>query len=154
MELYIGGFAQGKLEYVMREYEMDKNTFTTSACVGKSNCEKNLLLSGEEISAQSNEQWELLAEEYGNQMAVFNHFHLWIQNLLNDEVDVWEQVNGLMQAFPKLVIISDEVGNGIVPLEYKDRIFRETTGRVLCEIAKEASRVVRIFCGVGQVIKE
>ena len=51
------------------------------------------------------------------------------------------------------VIISDDIGNGVVPLDKTDRKWREICGRVLIEIAKEATEVHRVILGIGQRIK-
>lgn len=51
------------------------------------------------------------------------------------------------------IVSCDEVGMGIVPLEKKDREYRDDVGKVLCEIAKRADEVFRVFAGIGQRIK-
>ena len=55
--------------------------------------------------------------------------------------------------YNNLIIISDEIGNGIVPIDSFERDYRERTGRLLIELAKDADKVTRVFCGIGQVIK-
>ena len=52
------------------------------------------------------------------------------------------------------ILICDEVGSGIVPLERKDRIYREAVGRVLCAAVAKSDRVERILCGIGQCLKQ
>ena len=51
------------------------------------------------------------------------------------------------------VIISDEVGCGVVPVDRFEREWRETVGRICCLLAKDAEQVVRLFCGVPMVLK-
>ena len=51
------------------------------------------------------------------------------------------------------IVICDEIGNGIVPIDPLEREYRERTGRILIEIAKQADEVVRVICGIGQKIK-
>ncbi len=51
------------------------------------------------------------------------------------------------------VIISDEVGCGVVPVDRFEREWRETVGRICCMLAKNAEQVVRLFCGVPMVLK-
>ena len=51
------------------------------------------------------------------------------------------------------VIISDEVGCGVVPVDRFEREWRETVGRICCLLAKNAEQVVRVFCGVPMVLK-
>ena len=40
-----------------------------------------------------------------------------------------------LEKHPDTVIICEEVGNGIVPLDSFEREYRERLGRLLCEIA-------------------
>ena len=51
------------------------------------------------------------------------------------------------------IIICDEIGNGIVPVEAFEREYRERTGRILIQLAKKAEEVERVICGIGQKIK-
>ena len=57
----------------------------------------------------------------------------------HDEVDV--------------VISSDLIGSGIVPMDAFDRCWREVTGRVLTDIASKADEVYRVTCGIEQRLK-
>ena len=57
------------------------------------------------------------------------------------------------EAHPDGVIICDEVGSGVVPLDPKDRAWRETVGRTCCALAKKAEAVYRVTCGMGVKIK-
>lgn len=54
---------------------------------------------------------------------------------------------------PDLIIITDEIGRGIVPAERRERDFREFVGRLQIMLAHEADEVIRVICGVGQRIK-
>ena len=54
----------------------------------------------------------------------------------------------------KEVVVCDEVGSGVIPMEKERRLGREATGRLCCRLAKEATRVVRLVCGIPTVIKE
>ncbi len=53
----------------------------------------------------------------------------------------------------KDVVISCEVGAGIVPIDPQERRFREAAGRLNALLARRADRVVRVVCGLPQVIK-
>ncbi|WMJ84962.1 bifunctional adenosylcobinamide kinase/adenosylcobinamide-phosphate guanylyltransferase [Oscillospiraceae bacterium LTW-04] len=53
----------------------------------------------------------------------------------------------------KQVIICNEVGCGVVPMDDHERTWRETVGRVCCMLAREADKVIRVQCGIGTVIK-
>ena len=51
------------------------------------------------------------------------------------------------------VVIMDEIGCGIVPMEKSERVWRENTGRCGCIIAARSDTVVRLVCGIPSVIK-
>lgn len=53
----------------------------------------------------------------------------------------------------KEVVICDEVGCGVVPLDSEERRWRDEVGRAAVVMAGEASTVVRMVCGIPQVIK-
>lgn len=53
----------------------------------------------------------------------------------------------------KLVLVSDEVGSGIVPIDAFEREFREKNGRVNCYLAVQAEQVIRVTAGIGTRIK-
>lgn len=50
-------------------------------------------------------------------------------------------------------VICDEVGCGVIPLDAGDRAWREAVGRLCCDLAERATAVVRVCCGIPQVIK-
>lgn len=62
-------------------------------------------------------------------------------------------ISGSPQNGRILVVICDEVGYGVVPVDAFERAFREKVGRVCCYFAKEAQQVIRVVCGVGNRIK-
>ena len=51
------------------------------------------------------------------------------------------------------VIICDEIGCGIVPMEAFERDYRETDGRICQRIAAYSEEVHRVICGLGMRIK-
>lgn len=53
----------------------------------------------------------------------------------------------------ELVIISDEVGCGLVSVDAFEREYTEQTGRVNCYLAEHANQVIRVICGIGKRIK-
>ncbi len=52
-----------------------------------------------------------------------------------------------------LVIVTDEIGYGIVPLNAFEREYREANGRVNCYLASQADQVIRVIAGLGQRLK-
>lgn len=127
MKLVIGGCAQGKLDYVLQKYDMDASKIWDG-----------------EIPKNIGEQKEPV---------VINHLHNWIKSRIAQGGCPEEEIRTFVEHYPDCVIISDEVGNGIVPIEAFEREYRERTGRILVELAKKAEEVERVICGIGQKIK-
>ena len=54
----------------------------------------------------------------------------------------------------KAVVICNEVGCGLVPVQAEQREQRERAGRLCALLAARADRVVRMVCGIPLLIKE
>lgn len=57
------------------------------------------------------------------------------------------------QLAAKAIVTCSEVGAGIVPLDARERAWREAVGRMSCELASQADVVVRMVCGIPVVLK-
>ena len=77
-----------------------------------------------------------------NSAGVLDHFHLLVRR--------WMQAGKIP---PDIVIITDEIGSGIVPLDVKECEWREVHGRICCQLAGRADAVFRVIAGIGQKIK-
>ena len=53
----------------------------------------------------------------------------------------------------KEIVIADEIGCGLVPLDASEREKRERAGRLACMLAERADTVIRVVCGCPQVLK-
>lgn len=51
------------------------------------------------------------------------------------------------------VVISREVGSGVVPMDAGERDWREKHGVLLQELARRAVHVRRVFCGLTEELK-
>ena len=103
MELYIGGFAQGKLEYVKRRY--NENQKTEKLFVKVIDC------------ADSHYKKMLLETECD--VLILNHLHLWVRDLLDEgmeEEKIQTTILSWIKSNPDAIVICDELGNGIVPM--------------------------------------
>ncbi|MDR0862732.1 MAG: bifunctional adenosylcobinamide kinase/adenosylcobinamide-phosphate guanylyltransferase [Oscillospiraceae bacterium] len=88
-----------------------------------------------------------------------------IANATLDDRPVLNNLQDLMLADPssaesifptlltKSVIICDEVGSGIVPIDRAARHWREAVGRLCCRLAEQATAVIRLQCGIAILIK-
>lgn len=72
-----------------------------------------------------------------------------------DGLEQWPDLDEekLLSANPDLILICDEVGCGVVPLDPEEERYREAVGRLCCALAAEADAVVRVIAGVPQYIK-
>ncbi len=85
---------------------------------------------------------------------------LWINNLLletEEDEKILEQISDLTQAIDKadcpIVLVSNEVGAGIVPENKLARQFRDLAGAVNQAVAKHADKVVWLVAGIPVTIK-
>lgn len=131
MILIIGGFAQGKLHYVKQRYV---------------HCED-----GREVTVLDGTL--ALPAETGAGQVIVNHLHRSIREQLRQGTDPEAMIENFCKKHPDCILICDEIGNGIVPMEAEERTYRERTGRVLQQLAAQADEVVRVVCGIGQKIK-
>lgn len=82
--------------------------------------------------------------------ACITNYHELVRRLGDDCAAFTEE---LCQRNSSAVIIMDEIGCGIVPMEKSERVWRENVGRCGCIIAAKAETVVRMVCGIPTVIK-
>ncbi len=75
------------------------------------------------------------------------------RNLFDNGMSYEKASEHIIKNYGEYVVITDEVGNGIVPIDKTERDFREWIGRVQVLLAKEADEVIRVICGIGQRIK-
>lgn len=148
MELIIGGCFQGKTAYGMEK--LRKRAFLMKG----SKARDIITADGETCT------WDQCAKVH-----LVTRFHLLIRRTLTEGVfdpdhvsemkikELTDRVNILLQENPELMIICDEVGCGIVPIERSERDYREAVGRVLCLLAARAESVERVVAGIPVKIK-
>ncbi len=127
MKLIIGGTAQGKLEYVLLKYDVQKNMVWDGVLPNDRKLNKNIV--------------------------VINHFHQWVKSRMVSGGCPEDEIMSFLDCNEDCIIICDEIGNGIVPIDPFEREYRERTGRILVQLAMRAEEVERIICGIGQKIK-
>lgn len=126
MKLVIGGTGQGKRAYVLQG-----------------------------LNEQLMQVWdgELPEADETEQTIVIDHLHLWIRKRLEAHGEPETELEAWLASHGNSILISDEIGNGIVPIDAFERAYRERTGRILVNLAGKAEQVVRVFCGIGQRLK-
>lgn len=133
MELIIGGYAQGKLDYVLLKYHLQEEDVWNGVLPEESVLRKKT--------------------GTGNVKTVMNRFHDWVRTRIQKGGCPEEEILSFLDRHDDCIIISDEIGNGIVPAEPFEREYRERTGRILVQLAERAEGVERVICGIGQKIK-
>lgn len=121
--LVVGGVGQGKLDYVLKTTGWTVDAVTENP------------------------------QELGNGKTILNHLEGWIRKVLEAGGDPWEELRQVLETHREVYIICDEVGCGVVPMEKFDRLWREAVGRTCCALAKDADKVVRLFCGLPTILK-
>lgn len=126
MDFIIGGCFQGKREYVKEKYGFTESDFIDAKDIKNNDMQGKRCLVG---------------------------FHRFIRTLLLEGADIEKNVTLLLEKNDIRVIISDEIGYGIVPIDAFEREYREIVGRQCCILAQKAERVVRVVSGIGAAIK-
>lgn len=124
MKFVTGGAYEGKTEFAMDKYRICPEDITDAA------------------SADEEEMFKAVC---------IKNYQDFIKRILAENPEEFTQK--LISENPDAVIIMNETGSGIIPLEKSDRIWREQTGRCGCMIAKAADEVFRVCCGIGVKIK-
>jgi adenosylcobinamide kinase/adenosylcobinamide-phosphate guanylyltransferase len=77
-----------------------------------------------------------------------------VRKQMLDGLDPMREAEKLLsQGDGQLVIITDEIGCGVVPMDPWERAYRETDGRVNCYLAEHAESVYRVLAGIEMKIK-
>lgn len=132
LTLVIGGRAQGKTEYLREQFGLKASEIAPAAA-----------FAGEES------QFAGGAEEKASPRALV---HLEELVRLRGAKEALAALEGWLSAGERY-ICCDEVGLGVVPVDFAEREFRDEVGRMLCALAKRAERVFRVIAGIGQRIK-
>jgi adenosylcobinamide kinase / adenosylcobinamide-phosphate guanylyltransferase len=79
---------------------------------------------------------------------------LWLSNLLGSGVsdsDISDRVNDLLQAIHRtqshVIVVTNELGMGVVPFDAETRRFRDLAGQVNQQIGRAADRVYFVVSG-------
>ncbi len=94
-------------------------------------------------------------EHFPQGYRVVNGYHALVRRQLEEGRDPLREAGRLLEegGAERLIVISDEVGCGVVPVDAFERRYREAAGRVSCYLAERAEQVIRVVCGIGVRIK-
>lgn len=125
MIFVIGGAFQGKTEFVMEQFHISGQDFME----GES-CELDKIYNAK----------------------VINHFECLIKRLMQAEEESNQVIDKLINKNKNCIVISTEIGSGLVPIDKFERDYRENVGRMCCKIAKNSSSIFRVQCGIATKI--
>lgn len=124
MILITGGAAQGKLKFVTENFR------------------PNVIINGIDCDFSMLKNVECMI-----------NYHLLIKRLMLENADTAAFTKKFCVKNQNAVIIMNEVGSGIIPMEKSEREWRENVGKCGCIIAERADTVIRMTCGIPTVIK-
>ncbi len=70
-----------------------------------------------------------------------------------ENVEAVDVLKACDEELQEKIIIMDDISQGLVPMDPLDREYREMAGRTMIYLGKQADKVIRVFCGIGQTIK-
>lgn len=180
MKLVIGGAFQGKLTYAKETYSVQDGWIDGRTCRMEEILEcrginqfheyvKRMMTDKSSQGSEAERTEQLICdadrtEHLDCTAEKLNHldcaaevstdrFIIRTDSLISLETQAASFVQMLKAKNPQLILVSNELGYGVVPMEKSDRMWRETVGRICTELAKEAEEVVRVVCGLGMRLK-
>lgn len=123
MIMITGGAYQGKKDFVKAHYNCD--------ILNGENCDYESVFTAKCVS----------------------NYHQLVKRLIGNGQNAVSYTERVCRENTDLIVIINEVGSGIVPLEKSDRLWREQVGMAGSLIAKNSDMVVRLICGIPIVIK-
>lgn len=124
MKMYIGGANQGQLALAQEQYP------------------DILWIDGKKCSY----------EEIENCGGIYD-FQEYIKRMMKDGISTDDLAEKIISSNPNIIIVSDEIGYGLVPIDRFLRDYREQTGRICTALATYSDHVTRVVMGIGTKIK-
>ncbi|MCD8052688.1 MAG: bifunctional adenosylcobinamide kinase/adenosylcobinamide-phosphate guanylyltransferase [Lachnospiraceae bacterium] len=114
-----------------------------------------------ELAAREDREPVIVSEEYARaediiRADIWDQFHAWVKRRMEEGVDAQTEAElaEILAANPRLIIVTREMGCGLVPVDAFERAWRERVGRLGCFLAERAERVYLVTCGVPLCIRE
>ncbi len=161
--LILGGARSGKSAYAEKIIEeMGGGLYLATSRVWDSEMAERV----QTHQDRRNELWETIEEpvhihsiiEQTDKPMLVDCLTLWLSNLMEEEADIALETNRLCESLQAaqqdVVVVSNEVGLGIVPDNALARKFRDHAGKLNQAVAQVAGRVVFIAAGLPMVMKD
>lgn len=124
MILVFGGAYNGKLSYVKEKYNIEKDDIFYCT-LDTLNFDKKVICG----------------------------LHVFIREMILKGKDPLEYIKNNIEKLEEKIIITDDIGMGIVPIEKIDRTWRDTHGKCVQYLSLNSKKVIRIFFGIEKVLK-
>ena len=167
-QLILGGARSGKSNYAQQQAESGERqvVYIATAQGGDDEMRQRIALHQQ----QRPRHWILVEEQIAladvlqqqdaeQKCFLVDCLTLWLSNLLcHEDTSLFQhERNKLLEVMPALqsdvILVSNEVGQGIVPLGELNRRFVDEAGRLHQALAQQCDRVVWIMAGLPQVLK-
>ncbi len=126
MILIIGGAFQGKMDYAKKEFQLkERDIFQCS---------------GEDMVLDFDKK-------------AVNNLERFVLACIREDIDPRECLEEHIEKLRDKIILCDDISQGVVPMDETERAWREMTGRCLVYLGQEADRVIRVFCGIPEIVK-
>ena len=156
-------YAQGEAERMADSHPLHRLVFIATAEAGDPEMQQRI----ERHRADRDARWRTIEAPYAlaealrslgsSDVAVVDCLTLWLTNIMLAGRDLAAETAGLNTAIrdcpAQVVLVSNEVGLGIVPDNVLARNFRDAVGRLHQQLAASADRVVFIAAGLSLVLK-
>jgi adenosylcobinamide kinase/adenosylcobinamide-phosphate guanylyltransferase len=163
--LILGGAASGKSAYaetLVKTYPKDKFYLATSQIFDAEMADKK-----DRHIAQRGAGWTTIEEPFNaadvllaatrDQVYLVDCATMWLTNHLLSDGDLPPKedhlINAICRTKADVVIVSNEVGHGIVPDNKLARQFREAQGRLNIRLALNCDLVVQVVAGIPTPLK-
>jgi len=169
--LVLGGAASGKSRFAQQLAETAGSSllYVATAQAGDSEMSERIVRHQQERGAH----WQTLEEPHdlagrvpaaaqGKAAVLVDCITLWLSNLLlaDEELavkSVWPAVEAMIAAFDRIqapvILVSNELGSGLVPEYPLGRTFRDLSGQVNQRLAARADHVWLVTAGLPMVLK-
>ena len=143
MIFVIGPLFSGKQEYIMQALRWSETDFLEKA-----------VRDVQDLAAEAAEAVEIAEAAETDGAAEAAEAAEAVETSHSPLDDLQEKLRSLAARLShKEVVIATETGCGVIPLDPQERRNREAAGRLSCLLAERAETVVRICCGIPQVLK-
>ena len=171
IQLLLGGARSGKsrlaeqyaLELHKKQENVAKLIYLATATAGDSEMKTRI----DNHQARRDKQWRLIEEPIdianviqqsnSNTTILIDCLTLWLSNCLH--VDCWSEqrdklINALNDCQANVVMVSNEVGSGVIPKGELSRTFVDESGWLHQELATLCTKVTLVVAGLPMILKE